>query len=221
MEKYLQIVSFFLLASCGLIIGNASKNQLKQSDYISKKIEKIDDEIKLTDKTVKFLWLDSNASIVINEEFCKTISTPEKAVLGFVATFIGNECWWDGEYSNKRDNLKCKILTALELGYQCSDTHLGFLRQWFKKDLKSIKEIEACPTIPKTSTNYNSFDEIVLTTKGNQIIVFYKASGYNMRIKKRWNWSQTEYYQYDNDNIKLVKRYEPQVNVDYNNTIEE
>jgi hypothetical protein len=160
----------------------------------------------LSDKTVKFLWRDSSASIVINEEFCKTISDPEKAALGYVATFIGNECWWDGDYTDKRDNLKCEILTALNLGYQCSEKHLGFLRQWFKNDMTAIKELEACPTTPNTSTIQDTFDEITLTTKGNQIAVYFKANRVNMREEQSWTWSQTDYFQFDKDNIKLIKQ---------------
>lgn len=162
--------------------------------------------ITLTDKTVKFLWRDSSASIVINEEFCNTISDPEKAALGYVATFIGNECWWDGDYTDKRDNLKCEILTALNLGYQCSDKHLGFLRQWFKNDTTAIKELEACPTTPNTSTIQDTFDEITLTTKKNQIAVSFKANGVNMREVETWSWTETDYFQLDNDNIKLIKK---------------
>lgn len=138
MIKYLYIVPLVFLVSCGQTINNSEKGQLEQTDSISKTVEERKNNLKLTDKTVKFLWRDSSASVVINDEFCKTISDPEKAVLGFVATFIGNECWWDGDYSDKRDNLKCEILTALDLGYQCSDKHLGFLRQWFKNDNKVI-----------------------------------------------------------------------------------
>ncbi len=157
-----------LLTSCGQTKGNFNKNEVANINTAK--------TFTLTDKTVKFLWRDSSASILINEEFCKTISEPEKAALGFVATFIGNECWWDGDYTNKRNNLKCEILTELDLGYQCSDNHLGFLRQWFKNDTTALKELEACPTTPNTSTIQDTFDEIVLTIKGNQIVVFLKQT---------------------------------------------
>jgi hypothetical protein len=198
MTKFVYIPTLILLASCVQTIKNSSKPEVANADT-----EKI---LTLTDKTVEFLWRDSSGSIVINEEFCKTVSDPEKAALGYVATFIGNECWWDGFYSAKRDNLKCEILTALHLGYQCSDTHLGFLRTWFKNDTTVLNELGGCPTVPNTSTVQDTFTEIVLTTEGNQISVFFKASGINMREERSWNWSQTDYFQFDNDNLKLVKR---------------
>ena len=211
--KFLYITTLFLLASCGQIKSNSDKQKVTNVDTA--------ETFTLTDKTVKFLWRDSSASIVINENFCKTISDPEKAALGYVATFIGNECWWDGDYTDKRDNLKCEILTALNLGYQCSDKHLGFLRQWFKNDTTALKELEACPTTPNTSTIQDTFDEIILTTKGNEISVFFKATGVNMREEESWNWTETDYFQLDNDNIKLIKQNKSKVNVEHFDASEE
>ncbi len=213
MTKFLYITTLFLLTSCGQTNYNSDKCEVPNLDT--------EKTFTLTDKSVKFLWRDSSASIAINEDFCKSISDPEKAALGFVATFIGNECWWDGDYTDKRENLKCEILTALDLGYQCSDKHLGFLRQWFKNDTTTIKDLEACPTTPNTSTIQDTFDEIVLTTKGNQITVFFKARGVNMREERSWNWSQTDYFQFDKNNIKLVKRDKSKVNIDHFDASEE
>src|SRR5690554_1749876 len=179
--KYLYIATLILLVSCRQSNNHSDKNEAVNSDSLSKTSEIITEKtISLTDKTVKFLWRDSN-------------------------NFIGNECWWDGDYTDKRDHLKCEILTALDLGYQCSDKHLGFLKQWFKNDQAALNELEACPTIPNTSTIQDTFDEIILTTKGNEIAIFFKAKGLNMREGKTWNWIQTNYFQLDNDNIKLMK----------------
>jgi hypothetical protein len=72
---------------------------------------------------------------------------------------------WDGEYKSDRSNLKCKILNALDLGYQCSQTHLGFLKKWFRIDEKVLKRLEDCSTIPSTSTVQNTFDKIQITQK--------------------------------------------------------
>lgn len=160
----------------------------------------------LMDAHVQFLWRDSSANIVINQDFCQTISDPEKAALAYVATFIGNDCWWDGDYSINRDNLKCAILSALDLGYQCSEKHLGFLRHWFRQDENSLKELESCPTIPYTSTIQDMFDEIILTTKGNEIVVSYKASGINVREDVTWEWTEKVYFQLEEDHIKLIKK---------------
>lgn len=207
MTTFLYIATLILLASCGQTNNNSDKSEVTKVDTTKINI--------IADTNVRFLWRDSSASIVINKKFCKTISDPEKAALGYVATFIGNECLWDGDYTDKRDNLKCEILTALNLGYQCSDKHLGFLRQWFKYDTKVINELEACPTTPNTTTIQDTFDEITLTTKGNQIAVSYKASGVNLREEKSWSWSQTDYFQFDKENIKLIKQDKSKVKVEH------
>lgn len=214
--KYLNIATIVLLASCGQTNNNSDKNEVVIYDSVSKTVENTSvTNFQLTDKTVKFLWRadkydedlkDTFNSIFIDEDFCKTITDPERASLGYVATFIGNECWWDGEANDDRSNLKCKVLTALNLGYQCSDKHLGFLRQWFKGDKKSLEELQNCPTTPYTSTIQETFDEITLTVKGNNISVFFKANGVNTREGDSWSWTETNHFQLDGNNIKLIKK---------------
>lgn len=176
------------------------------------------------DTTVKFLWCankynedlqDTVNSIFINEDYCKTITDPERAALGFVATFIGNECWWDGEAKDDRSNLKCKILTALNLGYQCSDQHLGFLRKWFRNDKQSIEKLEDCPTTPYTSTIQDTFEEIYLTVKENIISVSFIANGINLREQRKWSWSETDYFQFENEQIRLIKIDKSEVKVEH------
>lgn len=217
--KYIHIITIlFFIISCGQNNNNNTlvKNDINSSDDISQTKEHISLNVKLTDKTVKFLWCapkydeefkETFYSIFIDEEFCKTITDAERAALGYVATFIGNECWWDGDRSNDdRSNLKCKILTALNLGYQCSDRHLGFLRYWFREDKNTLTELEHCPQIPYTATIQDTFDEIVLTVKGNKVSVFFKAYGINTSEGKRWSWTETNYFEVHNDNIKLIKK---------------
>jgi len=166
------------------------------------------------DTAVKILWRgnkydtalkDTFNSIFINEDYCRTMPDPQRAALGYVATFIGNECWWDGAAKEDRSNLKCKLLSALNLGYQCSDQHLGFLRRWFRSDTTSLEELANCPTTPYTATVQETFDEISLTTKDNMITIWFRANGVNMREGTSWSWIETDHFQFDHDKIKLVK----------------
>jgi hypothetical protein len=232
MIKYLHTATLIFLASCGLTTNNSDKNEVANSDPVSKKTENTSvRSFKLTDKTVKFLWRadkydealkDTFNSIFIDENFCKTITDPERAVLGYVATFIGNECDWDGDYKEGRSNLKCKILTALNLGYQCSGMHLGFLRQMFKNDTKVLEELKLnnCPTTPRGATSQETFDEIALTVKGNEILVFFKASGINIKEGESWSWAEADHFQLDNDNIKLIKKDKSKVKRKHIDTLE-
>lgn len=103
-------------------------------------------------------------------------------------------------------------MTALNLGYQCSDKHLGFLRKWFKNDKKVLAEFDYnCPTTPFTASSQNTFDEIKLTVKGNDISVWFSISGVNMPMGESWSYTETNYFQLDNDNIRLIKKEQSKV----------
>ena len=206
-----KIVSNILFISI-LLLVSCTKPSNKTDISISNNHTKINS---LKDTTITFLWRENRYDeklkgtynfIVINENYCKTISEPEKAALAYVATFIGNECWWENDEPNAdRTNLKCKILSALDLGCQGSEQHLSFLRNWFKNDKKCLKELENIPSTPYTSTIQDTFDKINITVKGNTIKVWYKASEINSRDDLSWEWTETDYFKVDKDNLQLVK----------------
>ncbi|MCF6279655.1 MAG: hypothetical protein L3J14_04845 [Flavobacteriaceae bacterium] len=182
------------------------------------------EKIQSENKPIKFLWRadkfnqEANQkinSIFINEYFYSSINDQEKAALGYVATFIGNECWWDGEKPNEnRSNLKCKILKALDLGYQCSDKHLGFLQKWFSTDTVALKKLERCVTMPFTATIQTTFDKITLfTDKDNKTITInYKAYRINVRESSRKAWTQTDIFKYNLKNITLISSIKTDLN---------
>ena len=123
-----------------------------------------------------------------------------------MATFIGNGCEWDGKADENRSNLKCKILWSLDLGYQCSNNHLGFLEYWFRNDKTILKALENCPTIPDGATVQDTFDEISIETNGNQITVFFKANGINMREAKSWSWTEKHSFEFRNNELILIEK---------------
>lgn len=166
-------------------------------------------------KPIKFLWredvfdyqLEQKVnSIIINQSFCNTITIQEKAALGYISFDIGNECWWDGKANEDRSNLKCKILTHLDLGYQCSEKQLDFLRKWFSKDQKALKKLKNCGTMPYTSTIQNTFDEINIFTneETRTITVNYKAHGINTREATKWCWTEKVTFTYTEESIFLT-----------------
>lgn len=203
MNKYFFYSIFVILFACGNQTSNTKDKNSSERNF------------RLTDRTEKFLWRenrydeklkDTFNTIVTNDDLSETISDPEKAALGFVATFVGSECDWDGKASEDFENLNCKTLTSLNLGYQCSDKHLGFLKKWFRNDSISLEELENCPIVPYTTTSQNTFDFINLKVKNNIIAVEFGVSGINLRIGESWSYTEIDYFQLKNNNIKLIKK---------------
>lgn len=56
------------------------------------------------------------------------------------------------------------------------------------------------------ATVQNTFDEITLSVKENQIIVSFKANGVNIREGKRWRWSQSDYFEFSKNKIRWLKK---------------
>ncbi|MBN9297707.1 MAG: hypothetical protein J0I41_11875 [Filimonas sp.] len=230
MTKIVYIIVVAVLISCGQR-GNSGSKIVKTDSLPGQSNMGGNTHIVLVNKTIKFLWRedkydtelkDTFYSISINDTFCKTITDPERAALGYVATFIGNECEWDGEAKDDRSNLKCKILDALNLGYQCSERHLGFLRKWFKNDTAVQEELKVdnCPTTPNGATIQNTFDEIILTVKGNDIVVSFAANGVNLREGNSWSWTESDHFLFDGDNIRLINKNKSKVKHEHSSKME-
>ncbi len=171
--------------------------------------------LRLTDKKVKVLWRADKYdealkteinTIVLDTAYMKAISAPEKAALAYVATFVGNECEWDGNPNEDRTNLKCKIIWALNLGYQCADEHLDYLKFWFRNSEKVLSEFANCRTTPDGATVQDTFDEINLEVSGNEIIVAFKASGINLRAGETWTWTEKNYFEFKENELHLIKK---------------
>ena len=168
------------------------------------------------DKKVRILWReniyneelkDTMNTIILDTTYCKSISAPEKAALAYVATFVGNECWWDGNITRDRNNLKCKILNALNLGFQCSETHLGFLKQWFRDDARALKNLEDCPTTPFTATVQETFDSINISASGDVIVVEFSVTGFNLRDDLDWHRNEEITFRNYADKLIIEKEF--------------
>ncbi|WP_270087206.1 hypothetical protein [Sphingobacterium sp. SYP-B4668] len=216
--------TFYLLITLFIFACGQSKTPNKKTDAPTS-----NDTLRLTSdlppatrnvEEKKILWRaakydeiskDTVDMIVIDDKVVASLSEAQRAAVGYIATFIGNECSWDGPYRDDRSNLKCRILTALKLGYQCSAQHLDFLRKWFKQDQTVLSELENCPTIPDGATIQDTFEEIILKQDGNQIIISVKVTGYNMREGKSWHWSEIDYFQVQGNTIVCLKKEKSEV----------
>ena len=216
--KYLNFLVICIIALCSSCMNNNTRVETthtvatdslsnKSADSVVVQKDTMDIPVfELKKNSAQFLWRknvfdpesnDSVSTIFINEKYCKTISDPEKAAIAYVATFVGNDCMWDGDAKDDRSNLKCRILSALNLGYQCSDTHLNYLRKWFKNDTFALEQLVDCPTIPYTATIQSTFEDIDVRTTKNKIWISYIATGLNMRDGSSWR-------EYRIDEFKLI-----------------
>jgi hypothetical protein len=139
--------------------------------------------------------------IKIDENYFAKVTEPEKAVLGYLASTIGNECYADGS----KQNVKCKILTALNLGYQCSESNKSFLKNWFRDDAVIVSQIENCkPTLP--STIEKTFEEVKINTADNTIKVEIKGLKLNIKENSVSKWSENLSFKVDGDKVSLIER---------------
>lgn len=139
--------------------------------------------------------------IKIDDNYFAGISGPEKAVLGYLASTIGNECFAEGN----KQNVKCKILTALNLGYQCSEESKTYLKSWFRDDAAIVSQIENCkPTI--ASTVEKTFDEVKISSADNVIKVELKGLKLNIKENSASKWSESMSFKVDGDKVSLTER---------------
>ena len=165
----------------------------------------------LRDTTLKIIWrediydkgLKAPVSVIkLNEEYFSNISDPEKAVIGYLASTIGNECYSDGG----KQNVKCKILAALNMGYQCSESNKKFFRNWFRDEADILKQVENCkPNLP-SATVEKTFDEVKITTHGDEITVNLKGLKLNILENSASSWSEVLEFKLTNDKLALVER---------------
>lgn len=138
--------------------------------------------------------------IKLDENYFASISEPEKAVLGYLASTIGNECFTDGS----KDNVRCKILTALNMSYQCSETNKTFLKNWFRDEASILSQIENCrPTLPETVEK--TFDEVKISSADNVVKVSLKGLKLNIKENTASKWNQSFAFKVDGDKLTILK----------------
>jgi len=221
--KYLLPVILLLAASCSSnpkdsktnpTPKNAAKAGQQDAQILHKtkltqpleliKIKPVDFNAPHSGKT-KFMWRDAKTfDIVLNHEYIKTMSIYERAALGYVASSTGNGCNYEGEGA---EYLNCDILSALNLGYQCSDRHLGFLRSMFQDDKKVLQELQGpCAEIVDGATYQTTFDSINIEVLGKtKIVVSYGVSGVYLRESISWEYTITDTFEVSANGIILKK----------------
>jgi len=163
---------------------------------------------------IKILWLDNNGILQLNTNYIKTLTDPQRAALGYIATDVSNECHWDGAKKADGSNLKCKFLSALNLGYQCSETHLSFLKKWFKEDTKVLDRLQYCNKTESSAKIQDHFTEVKMITSKDTIKILYSAVGEDLDKQKAWSWQEESTYSFTKTGIKQINR--KNINGEYN-----
>lgn len=152
-------------------------------------------------------WIDS-LSIV-------QLPSSEKAALAYISSRVGNECkqagnFEENNYSNEEYHLTCRLTSALDLGYQCEETHLEYLKTWFKMDALTLEELESCYSIPWTATAQTRINQLKLAREEDKIYVFLDAEGINVREDLTWKWQQTLVFQEKTNSLIRIDKRNPE-----------
>jgi hypothetical protein len=206
-----KILPSLLLICLGVYSCNQQQEQKETAD-ITQPIQPV---IKSAEGLTKILWLEKqfdpefNAEVKVirlNQTYFDKIDEAEKAVIGYYATFHGNECWWENDKPNDdRSNLRCKIIDALQLGYQCSDMQLDFLKKWFRTQPALVQELDHCPTIPTTSTQQDSFEEIIVERKIDVFTIRFTICAENLRDKITRCYEEVHTFRIFADAVEEIK----------------
>jgi hypothetical protein len=127
---------------------------------------------------------NENFTLYFDQRQLDSLKDEEKAALGYVLSFVGNECQRD--YTHEENLVACSLALALGLGYQCRDQHLNFLKYWFRFDKESLEGLEFCYETPNTATLQTELSLLKMAQCGRWIIIDMKADGMFLREDEFW-----------------------------------
>jgi len=198
-----------------LFLSVFSTSVFSQNNAISSTtVNKSATENESQDIYIKILWLDNTGTLQLNTNYIKTLTDQQRAALGYIATDVSSECNWDDAKKADGSNLKCRFLSALNLGYQCSETHLSFLKKWFKEDTKVLDRLQYCNKTESSAKIQDHFIEIKMITTKETIKILYSALGQDLDKQKTWSWQEESTYSFTKTGIKQINR--KNINGEYN-----
>lgn len=131
----------------------------------------------------------------INEEFLKTASESEKALLGYYCYFFSSNC---------KDSKHCDLTKALGYGDQNSKDHKTAVNKWFADDETKQLVKEGGRVTPTGAKNMSWYEEIKLVKKGELTVVRYLSAWKTDKMEGKGRG--TDEYQITTDKIKVIGR---------------
>ncbi|MDQ1164330.1 hypothetical protein [Flavobacterium sp. SORGH_AS_0622] len=169
----------------------------------------------LKDKMIIFLQEGKDHKSLINENYCKMISEPERAVLGYLTLLHGtlNYCYYNNAVNKEftmRSAINLDNEDNINLDNKYPERFKSYLRFWFRNDSNSLEKINddySSTAIFFGQSVYDYFSKINLTVKGNTIYAKFNIKGFNRDI---WESFRTEeiIFLVDKDNIKVIDKKE-------------
>ena len=135
------------------------------------------------------------AEAYINNEYIKTCSEQEKALLAYYCYFFNTSCV---------DSKHCKLTEALGLGEQNSKEHQKLVLKWFTDDETKQLAKEGGRATPNSSKNAAWYEEIKITKKGTLITVNYASAWSTPTLNGKGKG--TDDYEFEASRIKVIGR---------------
>ena len=123
----------------------------------------------------------------VNQQYLSTLDNAEKALLQYYLFAYGNSC-----NSNSKNNLKCLLLSKLNIKDECETSQINFLRSWFGNNMLMNLKLNKCPQLPSEGAVKNTIDKIVLSRKVDTLTIVIKVRGVNNLQEKYWDIEQTD-----------------------------
>jgi hypothetical protein len=133
--------------------------------------------------------------VYINEDFIKTASEQDKALLAYYCYFFNTSC---------ADAKHCKLTEALGLGEQNSKAHRDLVLKWFNDEETVSLAKQGGRITPAGAKNMSWYEELNLVKKGKLVVVRYYSSWSTPSMSGKGRG--TDEYEYTPDRIKVISR---------------
>jgi len=195
MKKLTKIFAAVLITASFASCNNAEKKEttaeVKADTVQVKSVTPVESE----DPNAIEIYRFKGAEAYINNDYIKTCSEQEKALLAYYCYFFNTSC---------ADSKHCKLTEALGLGEQNSKEQQKLVLKWFTDDETKQLTKEGGRITPNDAKNKAWYEELKLIKKGSLITVHY-LSGWstpNMEGKGKG----TDDYEFEPNRIKVIGR---------------
>lgn len=178
-----------LLASC----NNSAEKKEAPAEVKTDTVKK-EEPVAIKDDAIE-IYKFKGAEAYINNEYIKTCSEQEKALLAYYCYFFNTSCV---------DSKHCLLTEALGLGEQNSKDHKKLVLKWFTDDETMQLAKEGGRITPNDSKSKSWYEEIKITKKGALVTVNYQSGWTTPAMNGKGKG--TDDYEFEPTRIKVIGR---------------